>query len=82
MEFLDINVIKDESILLHAIHNPFYDRRISKKTILFTGFKNAYKKIREKRGDSSLWPEPSTKNAVQEFHLWICRLCTVTGFAT
>ncbi len=44
MEFLDINVTKNSSLLLHAIHSPFYHRRISKKTILFSGFKNPYKK--------------------------------------
>jgi hypothetical protein len=39
MEFLDINLAKGLSLLLHAIHNPFY-WRILKKTILFSGFKN------------------------------------------
>jgi hypothetical protein len=34
--------------LLHAIHSPFY-LWILKKTILFSGFKNPYKKIRETR---------------------------------
>ncbi len=48
MEFLDINLTKDLSLLLHAVHSPFY-RRISKKTILFSGFENHYKKIRETR---------------------------------
>jgi hypothetical protein len=32
----------------HAIHSPFY-WRILKKTRLYSGFKNAYKKIRETR---------------------------------
>ena len=35
MEFLDINSTKDSSLLLYAIHSPFY-WRILKKTILFT----------------------------------------------
>jgi hypothetical protein len=48
MEFLDINFTKDSSLLLHAIHSPFY-WRILKKTILFSGLKNPYKKIRETR---------------------------------
>jgi hypothetical protein len=30
MEFLDINLTKDSSLLLHAIHSPFY-RRILRK---------------------------------------------------
>jgi hypothetical protein len=44
MEFLDIILTKDSS--LHAIHSPFYWRI---KTILFSGFKNPYEKIREIR---------------------------------
>ncbi len=48
MEFLDINLTKDSRILLYAIHSPFY-RCILKKTILFSGFKNHYKKICENR---------------------------------
>jgi hypothetical protein len=86
MEFLDINLTKNSSLLLHAIHSPFY-WRILKKTILFFGFKNT-KKIRETRKleyihekhfveqknegrkpDSSLCPETSTRNAVQEYDL-------------
>jgi hypothetical protein len=34
MEFLDINLIQDSSLLLHAIHSPFY-WRILKNTIFF-----------------------------------------------
>ncbi len=41
MEFLDINWKKDLRLLLYAIHSPFY---WYKKTILFSGFKNPYKK--------------------------------------
>jgi hypothetical protein len=44
MEFLDIN----SSLLLNAIHSLFY-WRILKKTILYSGFKNLYEKIRETR---------------------------------
>jgi hypothetical protein len=36
------------AILLYAIHSPFY-RCILKKTILFSGFKNPYKKNFENR---------------------------------
>jgi hypothetical protein len=47
--FLDINLTNDfPSILSHAIHSPFY-WRILKKSILFFGFKNPFKKIRETR---------------------------------
>jgi hypothetical protein len=50
MKFLDIILKEDSSLLLHAIHSPFYCR-ILKKTILYTysGFDNPYKEIREKR---------------------------------
>jgi hypothetical protein len=41
MEFLDINLTKDLSLLPHAIHSSFY-WRILKKTILLSGFKNPY----------------------------------------
>ncbi len=48
MEFLDINLTKDSSLLLSAIYSPFY-WRILRKTILFSGLKNPYKQIRETR---------------------------------
>ncbi len=48
MEFLDINWTKDSSLLLTVIQSPFY-WRILKKTILFSGIKNPYKKLRETR---------------------------------
>jgi hypothetical protein len=38
MDFLDINLTRDSSLLLHAIHSPFF-WWIVKKTIVFTGFK-------------------------------------------
>jgi hypothetical protein len=47
MEFLEINLTKDLSLLLHAIHSPLY-WRILKKTILFTSFKNPYKNPRNR----------------------------------
>jgi hypothetical protein len=76
MEFLDNNLTKESSLLLHAIHSAFY-WRILKKTILVSGFKKPYKKSAKQenerktraREDSSLCQETSTKNAVQEFHL-------------
>ncbi len=48
MEFLDTNLTKDLSFLLHAIHSPSY-WQIFEKTILFSGLKNPTKKIREPR---------------------------------
>ncbi len=39
MEFFDINLTKDSSLLLHATYSPFY-MRFLKKTILFSRFKN------------------------------------------
>jgi hypothetical protein len=66
--------------ILHVIHSPFY-WRILKKTVLFSGFKKPYNKIRKTRKadkNSSLrrieflCSETLTKNAVQEFHLSIC----------
>jgi hypothetical protein len=51
MEFLDISLTKDSSLLLRAIHSSFY-WQILKKTILFYGFENPFKKIREQ--DSSI----------------------------
>ncbi len=43
MEFLDINITKDLSLLIHAVHSPFY-LRILKKSLLFSGFKISYNK--------------------------------------
>jgi hypothetical protein len=48
MEFLDINLTKDLSLLPYAVHNPF-DWRKWKKTIHDSDFNNPYKKIRETR---------------------------------
>jgi hypothetical protein len=47
LEFLDIDLIEDSSLLVPAVHCPFY-WRILNKSILFSGFKNSYEKIREK----------------------------------
>jgi hypothetical protein len=44
MEFLDISLTKDSSLLLHAIHS-LSTGEILKKTKLYSGFKNSYKKI-------------------------------------
>jgi hypothetical protein len=43
------NLTKDSSLLLHAIHSPFYCMTDFKEnhTVFFTGFKNPHKKIRE-----------------------------------
>ncbi len=40
MEFLDINLAKDSSLSLHAIHS-LYTGGFLKKTRLYSGFKNA-----------------------------------------
>jgi hypothetical protein len=53
MEFLDIKLTKDSSLLLHAIYSPSY-WRVLKKTKLFSGFKNPYKKS-TKHENSSLF---------------------------
>jgi hypothetical protein len=45
MEFLDINLTKYQSLLLHAIHSPFSWRRTLKKTKLYSGLKNTNRKI-------------------------------------
>jgi hypothetical protein len=50
MEFLDINLTKDSSLLSHATHSPFYGRL--KITILFSGFKNFYKKSTKQENSS------------------------------
>ncbi len=43
MEFLDINLTKNLSLLLHAIHGPFY-WRILQKTTFYSSFKTPYNK--------------------------------------
>ncbi len=94
MEFLDMSLIsltKDSSILLYAIHSPFYWRIWKKIHVLLILTKKSTKqgsrfyswraffltKMRIENQtkdwvwvDSSLCPETSTKNAVQESHLW------------
>jgi hypothetical protein len=54
MKFLDINLAKDSSLLLHAIHSPFY-WRILKKTILFSGYKNPCKKSAKQENSIYSW---------------------------
>jgi hypothetical protein len=46
MEFLDLKLTKDSSLLLPAINSRFY-WRILKKTIFHSGFNNPYQKIPE-----------------------------------
>jgi hypothetical protein len=48
MEFLDIKLTKDSSYLLHAIHS-LSTGGFLKKSRLYSGFNNTYKKIRETR---------------------------------
>ncbi len=54
MEFLDNNITKNSSLLLHALHSPFY-WRVLKKTILFSGYKNPYKNPRDKKTRVYSW---------------------------
>jgi hypothetical protein len=49
MEFMDINLTKDSSLLLYAIHSLAFYWRILKSTIVYSGFKNSYKEILETR---------------------------------
>ncbi len=49
MEFLDINLTRDLSLLPHAIQSFLWQILYLKKTSLYSGFKNACKKIRETR---------------------------------
>jgi hypothetical protein len=49
LEFLDINLTKDSSLLLHALHRPFC-WRILKKTILLSGFKDPKNPLNKKLG--------------------------------
>ncbi len=51
MEFLDIILTKDSSLLLHAIHNPLY-WRILKKTILLSGLQTLTKRSAKKKNSS------------------------------
>jgi hypothetical protein len=51
MEFLDINLTKDSSLLPRTIHSPFYCR-ILQKAIFFSGFKNPHKKNPRKQENS------------------------------
>ncbi len=53
MEFLDISLTEDLTLLIHAIPSTFC-WGILKKTILFSGFKNSYKKIRKTRKQESI----------------------------
>ncbi len=48
VELLYINLTKDSILELHAFHSPFC-WRILTITILYSGFKKRYKKIRETR---------------------------------
>jgi hypothetical protein len=89
MEFLEINFTKDASLLLRCIHSPFC-WRIWKKTILYSGFNNPYKKnprnkkTRKNEGripDKNLSlrrPEFMPRNSVQEFYLCTRRRCMRT----
>jgi hypothetical protein len=57
LEFLDVNLTKDSSLLLHAIHSPF---------LLYSGLKR-----KEGRKNEGRKPDKKKKKTrpVQEFHL-------------
>ncbi len=70
IEFLDIHLTKDSSLVLHAIHSPW---RILKKTlpVLVSGFENPYKKSAKQENSSlfillngKMWVENQTKAQV------------------
>jgi hypothetical protein len=61
MEFLDINLTKDSSLQVHAIHSPL-NWWILKKTILFSGFIKYFQKKSEKQESSSLFMNSICKN--------------------
>ncbi len=54
IEFLDINLTTDSSLLLYAI-NSLFNGGFLNKTRLYSGFKNTYKKIRETRTRVYSW---------------------------
>ncbi len=59
MEFLDISLTTDSSLLLYAIHSPFY-WQILKKNIVYSSFKNPKKS--EKQENSSLFMNSIAQN--------------------
>jgi hypothetical protein len=67
MEFLDINLTNGLSLLPHATHSPFYWRNLE-KTILLSGFKNLFKKIRETRKLESVHEQHSVGKLCVENH--------------
>ncbi len=75
MEFLDIILTKDSSLLLHAFHS-LSTGGFLKKTRLYSGFKNTYKKSAKPKNSSlfvksilweeKMWVENQTKTRVWE----------------
>ncbi len=55
MKFLDINLTKDSSLFLHAIHSPFYWRILEKTILGYSGFKNPGKNPRNKKIQIFSW---------------------------
>ncbi len=52
MEFLDINLTKDSSLLLRAIHSRYYWCILQKINKLNIGFKNPLKNLTKKENSS------------------------------
>jgi hypothetical protein len=66
MEFLDYILTKDSSFTLYAFHRPFFWWRILKKTILYSGFNNPYKKIHETRKLESIHEKKFSERKSEE----------------
>jgi hypothetical protein len=49
MEFLNMSVTKDSSLLLHAIHSQFYWQILKKTIVNYSRFKIRYKNPRNKK---------------------------------
>jgi hypothetical protein len=64
MELLDINLTKDLSFLLNAIHSPFY-WRILKNNVLFSGFKNPCKKAAKQENLSLFMKSISVERKIE-----------------
>jgi len=70
MEFLDIILTKDSSLLLHAIHSPLYVW-ILKETILFSGFKKSRTTKIESEKTRVYAQKPRLKMLFKNAVLWL-----------
>ncbi len=82
MEFFDMNLTNDSSLLLHAIHSLFY-WRILHKTILYCSFKTPDKKFRKKRNLGSIHQNFVELKNQTKTRVWEdSSLCTETSTKT